>query len=69
MINNRKYIRISEKIIINIDAISHVEILTETMSRDKYGAIFLLRSQNGDRIFLNKEQTDKVLSAITDYIV
>jgi hypothetical protein len=69
MTSNRTYIKISEKIFINIDAISYVEILTETLTKDKYGVIYLFRSQNGDRIFLNKDQTEKVLNIIGSFVV
>jgi len=56
---DQNFYKLTEKIYINIDNISHIEVVGEP--GDRYGLVFLIRSSSGDRIHLNKEQTDNLL--------
>ena len=65
--NDLKIIKLSDKMYVNLHAISHVEILNDTNSLDKHAILFLLRSQNGDRIYMNKTQTEVLMKALSGF--
>lgn len=46
---------------------SHVEILDSSNPPEKYAALYFLRTQNGDRLFLNKKEFEKFSDLMKKY--
>lgn len=65
--NELKIFKLSDKMYINLYAISHFEIVDDPNNADKYAILYLLRTQNGDRIYLNKTQAISLMMKLVEF--
>lgn len=68
IMNDLKIVKLSEKMYVNLHAISHLEIVNDSSNGvEKYAILYLLRTQNGDRIYLSKPQADILLKVLAGF--
>jgi hypothetical protein len=66
---NPVFIKIKDSLVVNLNNISHLEVMDSSNPPQKYATLFLLRSQNGDRLFLSKTEYESLMNTIGQYIV
>ena len=67
MVDKIAFYQIKENVFINLMNMSHVEILDSSNPPEKYAALYFLRTQNGDRLFLNKKEFEKFSDLMKKY--
>jgi hypothetical protein len=63
------FYKINDKLYINVAQVSYFEIVEDTINPNRYMNIYLVRSSNGDRITLAKEEANAFLEFMnTTYV-
>ncbi len=59
-----RFYKLTKNIYISLNSISYFENIVDTMNPDRKMIIYLNRSSSGDRITLNKEDSEKFLKFV-----
>jgi hypothetical protein len=63
------FYKVNDKLYINIAQVSYFEIVEDTLNPSRYMNIYLVRSSNGDRVTLAKEESNAFLEFMTSNYV
>lgn len=66
MLNSRFY-KINDKIVVNLEQISHFEFINDTMNPSRKLVIYLVRSSSGDRLTLNEKEANDFIKFLEVY--
>jgi hypothetical protein len=59
------FYKVNDKLYINIAQVSYFEVVEDTLNPNRYMNIYLVRSSNGDRVTLAKEEANAFLEFMT----
>lgn len=64
--SNANFYRVNDKIIVNLEQISHFEYINDTMNPSRKMVIYLVRSSSGDRLTLNEKEAENFVKFLSD---